>query len=113
MADCVAAGKQTFQVDVLTDGYPTETAYTLVNLCTGLTEASRDSTMPFTLVATLYTDIHCVSDAEFTFTIYDSGNDGLCCGFGDGGYSATYGGSVVASGGDFGSSESTTFGTCV
>ena len=53
----------------------------------------------------------CLADACYDFTIYDSYGDGICCGYGNGSYSlvedAT--GSVLASGGAFGSSETTNF----
>jgi len=45
----------------------------------------------------------------YEFTINDSYGDGICCSYGEGSYSVTADGEVVASGGDFGSSESTLF----
>jgi len=41
--------------------------------------------------------------------VNDSFGDGICCGFGNGSYSLTVAGTVVASGGDFGSTETTNF----
>ena len=38
------------------------------------------------------------------FEIFDTASDGLCCGFGEGSYTVTFGGDVVASGSEFGSS---------
>lgn len=49
----------------------------------------------------------------YTFTIKDSWGDGLCCAYGEGGYTVTWDGVVVAEGGDYDSSETSTFGnTC-
>ena len=58
---CVGAGKETLQVDIATDRYPEETTYTLVNLCTGITEASRDYRSLYTLEESQYSDVLCVS----------------------------------------------------
>lgn len=44
----------------------------------------------------------------FEFTIFDEWSDGICCGFGEGSYQITNSlGEVVASGGEFGSEETT------
>jgi len=53
----------------------------------------------------------CVPDGCFDFTIYDSYGDGICCGYGNGSYVLTEdaSGSTLASGGQFGSSETTNF----
>jgi lysyl endopeptidase len=51
-------------------------------------------------------------DAEdcYTFTIFDSWGDGICCAWGNGSYSLTTAeGDIIIEGGDFGSSESTIF----
>ena len=50
-----------------------------------------------------------LADGNYTFTINDAYGDGICCGYGNGSYSLTSGGTVYASGGSFGSSESTNF----
>jgi len=52
----------------------------------------------------------CISDGCYTFGIYDSYGDGICCGYGDGNYSITVGGvTVKESDGRFGSEEITQF----
>ena len=51
----------------------------------------------------------CLADGCYDFIIYDAYGDGICCGYGNGSYSLTGGGSTLASGGSFGSSESTNF----
>lgn len=46
----------------------------------------------------------------YTFTIYDTEGDGICCGWGNGSYSlSTAAGATVIAGGDFGSSQTITF----
>ena len=52
----------------------------------------------------------CLVDGCYDFTIFDSYGDGICCAYGNGSYSVTDGGgNVLASGGTFGSSETTNF----
>ena len=48
------------------------------------------------------------------FTIADSFGDGICCSWGNGSYSVSYNGVVVASGGSFAASETTSsIGSCI
>ena len=51
----------------------------------------------------------CLPEAQYRFTIYDTGGDILCCQFAKGEYSLSYGMEVIAQGGDFESDESTVF----
>ena len=52
----------------------------------------------------------CVPDGCYDFTIYDTYGDGICCSYGNGSYVLTdAGGATLASGGSFGSSETTNF----
>ena len=53
---------------------------------------------------------YCLPSGEYLFIIYDDFGDGICCDWGEGSYNVILGdGTVVASGGEFGSSESSTF----
>lgn len=51
----------------------------------------------------------CLVPGEYTFIVYDVFSDGICCTYGNGSYTVSIGNTVLASGGDFGASESTTF----
>merc|ERR1712174_81065 len=51
----------------------------------------------------------CFSSGSYTFTIKDAFGDGICCSYGNGGYSVEVDDKEVASGGQFGSSETKTF----
>ncbi|MCB0598048.1 MAG: zinc metalloprotease, partial [Phaeodactylibacter sp.] len=57
-----------------------------------------------------------LADGDYTFTIFDTFGDGICCAQGNGSYTLSDGANTIASGGTFGSSESTPFctggGTC-
>ena len=63
------------QVDLLTDDYPSETDWTIVNNCDGSTVASN----PQLSAATPYLYEDCLPEAEYTFTITDSFGDGKFC----------------------------------
>jgi hypothetical protein len=58
--------------------------------------------------ATVNVDL-CLLDGCFTFNIYDSWGDGICCGYGNGSYQIVINGQTEASGGQFGSSNTDTF----
>eukprot|EP00547_Thalassionema_nitzschioides_P016527 CAMPEP_0194241758 /NCGR_PEP_ID=MMETSP0158-20130606/7511_1 /TAXON_ID=33649 /ORGANISM="Thalassionema nitzschioides, Strain L26-B" /LENGTH=628 /DNA_ID=CAMNT_0038976709 /DNA_START=108 /DNA_END=1991 /DNA_ORIENTATION=+ len=98
-----------FKLTILTDNYPQETSWTLDNLCTSQREAEGGN---YQSTATTFVEDECVPSGEYTFIIRDTYGDGICCGYGSGSYIVEYNGNVVKEGGQFGSSESTTFGSC-
>lgn len=62
-----------------------------------------------------YSETVCVPEnTDLTFIIYDSYGDGICCSFGNGSYTVSACGNTYVSGGNFNSSESTSFsvGSC-
>lgn len=83
------------------DNYPTETSWTLKN-GGGATVASGSgySTAGATVVETF-----CLADDCYEFTINDSYGDGICCAYGNGSYTLTAGGTTLASGGAFTTTE--------
>jgi len=124
-----------FTVDILTDNFPEETSWKLLNMCTGEEQLNEDRETLYTDPFTNYSNNYCVPDSRYTFIIEDiSPNNsrfatGLdcfdasdCSGTdGPGTYSVTLKGTETASGGGkfntqipaLGSSkskESTTFG---
>ena len=56
-----------------------------------------------------FTETTCIEDGCYTLTMYDAFGDGICCYWGYGSYELSSGGVVLASGGEFESSESTVF----
>jgi len=87
------------------DNYPEETAWSLTNssgdiVGSGGTYATQADGS--TLVLT-----ECVPNGCYDFTLTDTYGDGICCSYGSGSYSVTSGGTVLASGGSFGSFETT------
>lgn len=51
----------------------------------------------------------CLCPGEYTFTIFDSFGDGICCAYGTGSYEIVYNGNVLISGAEFGADESQNF----
>ncbi len=94
-------------ISITLDGYASETSWSLIN-SSGATLASGGSYTGSDNGTTI-TDTLCLADDCYTFTINDSYGDGMCCSYGNGGYSVTSGGSSLATGGTFASTETTTF----
>ena len=95
---CLDHQKQVM-VSITPDNYPQETTWDL-----------KDNTGAVILSGGSTGGSICVDSSKcITFTIRDSYGDGICCNFGQGSYSVTYGGQLVASGGNFTTSETTNF----
>ncbi len=94
-------------VEIDTDNYPAETSWDLVDatgtVIAGINPADLSS------ANTLHTWQLEIPLGTYTFTIYDSYGDGICCAHGDGYYNLYLNGNVITSGGEFASSESFTF----
>ncbi|MGB1619414.1 MAG: M43 family zinc metalloprotease, partial [Flavobacteriales bacterium] len=84
------------------DNYPGETTWELADADGNVVWAGGPYGGSGTVVETT-----CVGDGCYTLTLYDSFGDGMCCAYGNGGYEFSQDGVVLASGGEFGSSEST------
>jgi hypothetical protein len=100
---CIIGGID-FTMTVVLDNYPSEFTWVLVD-ASGATVASEGYAGLSGTVVTSY----CLPDGCYDLTVNDSFGDGICCGFGNGSYTLTVAGSVVATGGDFGSTETTNF----
>lgn len=94
-------------LSITLDNYPGETSWALVN-SSGQTVASGGTYGGSPNGSTITEDI-CVPDGCYDFTINDSYGDGICCAYGNGSYTLSDGANVLASGGAFGSSETTNF----
>ena len=100
-----------FVLDLLTDEYGYETSWDIVNTCTGETVASKEANEYNDL--SNYSEQVCLPDEQgYVFTIYDSYDDGICCVYGIGEYSVIFDGNVLATGGEFTTSESTELSVC-
>ncbi|MDH7913648.1 M43 family zinc metalloprotease [Winogradskyella sp. SYSU M77433] len=103
----VACTENPVNISITLDNYPEETAWTVTN-SGGQTVASGGTYGSQPDGSTITEDL-CLPDGCYTFTITDAYGDGICCSYGNGSYSVTDASGVVASGGSFGSSESTEF----
>ncbi|RMG87745.1 MAG: T9SS C-terminal target domain-containing protein, partial [Bacteroidetes bacterium] len=101
------SGDQAVTVTIVTDNYPGETTWEVKD-ATGAVLASGG---PYTQTGTTFTHNLCLPTACFDFVIYDSYGDGICCAYGNGSYAVTEDatGASLASGGQFGASETTNF----
>ncbi len=89
------------------DNYPEETSWEIKNSSgtiveSGGTYGSEPDGSTKTIAMQLPAEC-------FDFTIFDAYGDGICCGYGNGSYELLQGATVLASGGSFASSETTSF----
>jgi len=89
---------------LITDNYASETSWRVTDSAQANVASGNNLTNN-----TTYSEVFCLADGDYTFTIDDSYGDGICCGYGSGSYDVSVGGNSVASGGSFGSTESKTF----
>jgi len=96
----------TLVLEITTDNNPSQTSY---NINDGTSDILVRDDLEFD--NTLYTDTIEVGEGEFTFAIFDSALNGLCCSNGNGGYllRELYHDFVLAEGGEFTSSEVISF----
>lgn len=94
-------------VDVTTDQYPGETSWSIEDEDGNVVAASP----AFGSAGTDFSDtVSGLASGCYTFTIFDSYGDGICCAYGNGSYSISCSnGTVIKSGGDFGSEDSVFF----
>jgi subtilisin family serine protease/chitodextrinase len=93
-------------LDLTLDNYPAETSWSLKD-ASGNTVASGSG---YSSKGATVTENFNLTDGDYSFTINDSYGDGICCSYGSGSYTLTDGnGNVIVTGGDFGSSETTSF----
>lgn len=104
-ADFVS-GNNVVTLNIDLDNYPAETTWSVSDANNNVLAAGG----PYDGQATA-TESFCLPPSCFTFAIFDSYGDGICCDYGNGSYQlveeAT--GTVLASGGDFGDFEATDF----
>ena len=99
---CILGGEE-LTLTLLTDNYPGETTWTVSDLNGNIVTQGG----PYAETGTEYVEQICIDAGCYTVTINDSFGDGMCCAYGNGGYTISSGGTVLGSGGEFGASEST------
>ena len=90
---------QSLIIDITPDNFATEISWNLVDTLGGVVASGLSESAEL-----------CLPEDCFTFTMFDSFGDGICCAYGQGSYSVSdQNGTVIAEGGEYGSSESTSF----
>jgi hypothetical protein len=92
-------------LELRTDNYPSETTWDIRNSAGTVIYAGG----PYSAPNTMNNISLCLPSACFTFNIYDSYGDGICCAYGMGYYNIKQGSTVLISGGQFLSSQSQNF----
>ena len=93
-------------IEIFTDGYGSETSWVIQDISGNTIESFNDGNLENS--TTYNWDVN-LEYGDYTFIIYDSYGDGICCGYGVGYYSVTVSGEEVVSGGEFISEEATLF----
>lgn len=94
---------------IVLDNYPEETSWIIRN--SGGSTVAAGGTYGSQADGSTVIEVACLPDGCYDFIISDSYGDGICCSYGSGSYTLTddSDGSTLASGGNFGSSETTNF----
>lgn len=96
----------TATVKIKTDNNPDETTWTIVDGIGNVIASGG----PYTNSATIYThEVPLDFGTCYTFTIYDSGGDGLCCSNGNGYFRLSSGATIIEFNNQFGAMHSTQF----
>ncbi|CAB9513962.1 peptidase M4 thermolysin [Seminavis robusta] len=96
------SGLKLFRLELKTDVFGHEVSWHLKD-CFGEEIQSKNG-LEELYTGTVIEQICLQDNKAYVFTIEDAGGDGVCCSYGDGSYEVYYGGEIVGSGGDFGSS---------
>jgi serine protease len=102
-------GFSLFRLDLTTDQFGSESSWVIRRNSDGATISGGNygNEQTYEELACLNTSTEC-----YTFTIFDSGNDGICCSFGSGSYTVTLDGDVIQTGGSFTAAEEISLGSC-
>lgn len=96
-------------VSITLDSYPTDTSWTIED-SNGNLIASNSPYEESMAGTTQVQEVCDLSDGEYSFTIFDVYEDGICCDWGEGSYNVTTkSGLTIATGGKFGAFERTLF----
>ncbi|MEQ8626922.1 M4 family metallopeptidase [Ekhidna sp.] len=101
-----SGGNTTVTLSITLDNYPEETSWEIRDGGTVVASGGTYGSQPD---GSTVTENIALAAGCYDFVINDSYGDGICCSYGNGSYSLTDGGTTLASGGAFGSSETTNF----
>ncbi|MEZ4909424.1 MAG: M43 family zinc metalloprotease [Saprospiraceae bacterium] len=103
----VQSSCQDFKVELTFDNYPTETSWSLINAAGNIIFASPKYTT--SIKGKTETTTRCLDAGCYTFNIYDTYKDGICCKYGQGKVRLINGDSIIFEGGSFGAGTSFNF----
>lgn len=104
----VSINPHVVHINIVVDDYPSETSWSITDANQNIIGAG--GTYDGLASGSTVNDSVCLPDGCYKFEISDSYGDGICCGLGNGSYSvSTMQLGTFATGGDFGSGESTPF----
>merc|ERR1719297_634365 len=107
-SSCTLTNNVEVEVSITTDDYPEEISWNIINVIDPNSELMSGSGYTETGTTYIFSD-DLVPCEDYIFIISDSYGDGICCESGEGSYTVTVDGKVVAEGGEFSSSEETEF----
>ena len=90
---------------IVLDNYPSETTWNIKNS----SNVTLYSGGPYSAAGSTVTVPLCLPNGCYTFNIFDSYGDGICCAYGNGSYNVVVNGTNVASGGQFTTSQTKSF----
>ncbi|HRI50714.1 MAG TPA: hypothetical protein PLW65_11080, partial [Pseudomonadota bacterium] len=98
-------GQSTVVITVNPDNYPAEISWTLKDAGNNIIASDNTITGGVANITTV-----CIPNTScVTFTMFDSFGDGICCAYGNGSYTVTLNGTLVASGASYASQQATSF----
>lgn len=99
-------GNTDVTLTIVLDNYPEETSWEIRDGSTVLASGGTYGSQPD---GSTVVEVASLAAGCYDFVINDTYGDGICCSYGNGSYSLTDGSTTLASGGAFGSSETTNF----
>lgn len=101
-----SGGNTTVQLTLKFDNYPEETSWSILDGSTTVASGGTYGSQPDGSTLNINVDL---SAGCYSLVVKDVYGDGFCCSYGNGSYTLKDGGTTLASGGSFGSSETTNF----
>lgn len=99
-------GTTDVNLTIVLDNYPEETSWQILDGATVVASGGTYGSQPD---GSTVNEVVSLAAGCYDFVISDAYGDGICCSYGNGSYSLTNGSTTLASGGSFGSSETTNF----
>ena len=105
-AGSTGGGNTDVTLTIVLDDYPEETSWEIRD---GATVVASGGTYGSQADRSTVVEVASLAAGCYDFVISDTYGDGICCTYGPGSYNLTDGSTTLASGGSFGSSETTSF----